>query len=159
MYAVARLYGYTEEIGFKAWISRDIAMALGVKVGDGIRVESKTGVSSARVVEVRDDTKAGLFLSLDVYMAVAGLRTVLVKKLPRVFEAQSISLGVETAQSVNIEQLTALINLLIAYRVPVFTNFSGFLQDVDGRWIRIVVKEVSPREPAYMSRETKIFVK
>ena len=38
MYAVARLSGYVEEVGFRAWVSRDIAAALGVRLGDGIRL-------------------------------------------------------------------------------------------------------------------------
>ncbi|MEM4492465.1 MAG: molybdopterin-binding protein, partial [Pyrobaculum sp.] len=40
MYAVARLYGVVEEVGFKARLGADIARALGVRLGDGIRVES-----------------------------------------------------------------------------------------------------------------------
>ncbi|ACB39170.1 molybdopterin-binding protein [Pyrobaculum neutrophilum] len=157
MYAVARLYGYSEEAGFKAWVGRDLATALGLRVGDGIRVETKSGASSARIAEVRDDVKAGVVLSIDVYMAVAGFRTVLLKKLSRAFEAHAVSLGV--AQPIDVEQLAELVNVLIAYRVPVFTNFMGYVQGAGGRWIRISIKEVSPREPAYLSRETKIHVR
>ncbi len=159
MYAVARLSGYVEEVGFKAWVGRDIAAALGVRLGDGIKLESKTGVSAARVVEVRDDVKAGVLLSVDAYMAVSGFRTVLVKRLPRVYEAEEVAIGVEAARPIDVERLMQLVNLMVAYRVPVFTNFAGFLQAEDGRWVRLIVKAVSPRDPAYLSKETRIHVK
>jgi len=159
MYAVARLHGYVEEVGFKAWVGRDIAVALGVRLGEGIKLESKTGVSAARVVEVRDDVKAGVLLSVDAYMAVSGFRTVLVKRLPRVYEAEEVAIGVEAARPIDVERLMQLVNLMVAYRVPVFTNFAGFLQAEDGRWVRLIVKAVSPREPAYLSKETRIHVK
>ena len=159
MYAVARLYGVGEEVGFKARLGADIARALGVRLGDGIRVESKVGVSSARVVEVREDIKAGVVVSADVYMAVSGFRTVLVRRFGRVYEADSISLGFETARPIDAEDVVRLVNLLVAYRVPVFANFSGFLQTGSGEWVKMVVKEVSPREPAYLTKETKVFVR
>jgi len=159
MYAVARLHGYVEEVGFKAWVGRDIASALGVRLGEGIRVESKTGTSSARVVEVREDVKAGLLLSVDAYMAVSGFRTVLIKRLHRVYEAESVSVGVESVRPIELGRFMQLINLMVAYRVPVFTNFAGFLQAEDGSWVRLTVKAVTPREPAYISRETKIFLR
>ncbi len=159
MYAIARLSGYVEEVGFKAWVGRDIAAALGVRLGEGIKLESKTGVSAARVVEVRDDVKAGVLLSVDAYMAVSGFRTVLVKRLPRVYEAEEVAIGVEAARPIDVERLMQLVNLMVAYRVPVFTNFAGFLQAEDGRWVRLIVKAVSPREPAYLSKETRIHVK
>ncbi len=159
MYAIARLSGYVEEVGFKAWVGRDIAVALGVRLGEGIKLESKTGVSAARVVEVRDDVKAGVLLSVDAYMAVSGFRTVLVKRLPRVYEAEEVAIGVEAARPIDVERLMQLVNLMVAYRVPVFTNFAGFLQAEDGRWVRLIVKAVSPREPAYLSKETRIHVK
>ncbi len=159
MYAIARLSGYVEEVGFKAWVGRDIAAALGVRLGEGIKLESKTGVSAARVVEVRDDVKAGVLLSVDAYMAVSGFRTVLVKRLPRVYEAEEVAIGVEAARPIDVERLMQLVNLMVAYRVPVFTNFAGFLQAEDGRWVRLIVKAVSPREPAYLSKDTRIHVK
>lgn len=159
MYAVARLSGYVEEVGFKAWVGRDIAAALGVRLGDGIRLESKTGVSAARVVEVRNDVMAEVLLSIDAYMAVSGFRTVLVKRLPRVYKAEEVAVGVEAAKPIDVEKLTQLANLMVAYRVPVFTNFAGFLQAEDGGWVRLIVKAVSPREPAYLSKETRIHVR
>jgi hypothetical protein len=159
MYAVARLSGYVEEVGFRAWVSRDIAAALGVRLGDGIRLESKTGLSAARVAEIRDDVKAGVLLSVDAYMAVSGFRTLLVKRLPRVYEAVEVAVGVETAKPIDVERLMHLLNLMVAYRVPVFSNFAGFLQAEDGGWVRLVVKAVSPREPAYLSKETRIHVR
>jgi hypothetical protein len=48
---------------------------------------------------------------------------------------------------------------MVAYRVPVFSNFAGFLQAEDGGWVRLVVKAVSPREPAYLSKGTRIHVR
>ncbi|MGB9705104.1 MAG: molybdopterin-binding protein [Pyrobaculum sp.] len=159
MYAVARLYGYTEEVGFKAWLGVDLARALGVRVGDGLRIESKAGVSSARVVEVVETVKAGLLLTVDVYMAVSGFRTVLIKRLSRVYEAGSVAMGVEAARSLDVDQLMRLVNLMVVYRVPVFTNFTGFVQAEDGSWVKLLVREISPREPAYVSKETKIFIR
>jgi len=159
MYAVAKLSGYVEEVGFRAWIGRDVAAALGVRPGDGLRLESKTGASAARVVEVRDDVKAGVLLSVDAYMAVSGFRTVLVKRLPRVYEAEEVTVGVETMRPIDVDKLMQLLNLMVAYRVPVFTSFAGFLQAEDGGWVRLTVKAVSPREPAYLSKETRIHVR
>ncbi|MEM1614966.1 MAG: molybdopterin-binding protein [Pyrobaculum sp.] len=159
MYAVARLYGYVEELGFKAWLSTDVAKALGIRPGDGVRLESKAGASAARVVDYRDDVKAAVLLTLDAYMAVSGLRTVLLKKLPRVFEAEAVALGVEASKSLDVDTLTGMINILVAYRVPVFTGFAGFVQAEDGTWTKLLVKGVSPREPAYLTRETRIYVR
>jgi hypothetical protein len=159
MYAVARLSGYVEEVGFKAWVGRDIASALGVRLGDGIKVESKSGASAARVVEVRDDVRAGVVLTLDVYMAVSGFRTILVKRLSRVYEAETVAVGIEAARPLDVDELMRLVHLMTAYRVPVFTNFAGYLQTEKRDWIRVTVKSVTPREPAYVSKETKIFVR
>lgn len=159
MYAIARLYGYVEEVGFRAWLSSDIAKALGVRVGEGVRLESKLGSSAARVVDVRDDVKAGVYLTLDVYMAVSGFRTVLIKRLPRVFEADAVALGVETQSPVEVDDVLSLVHLMVAYRVPVFSGFTGYLQTERSQWVKVVVKEVSPREPAYLSRETKVLVR
>lgn len=156
MYAIARLQGYVEELGFRAWLSRDLANALSVKIGDGLRVESKAGSSSARVVGIREDVKAGVVLSLDVYMAVRGLHTVLIKKFQRVYEADEVSIGFEAESPIDLGDVSQLINLLIAYRVPLYTKFIGFLQTEGGNWIRLMVNEISPREPAYLSKETKI---
>jgi predicted molibdopterin-dependent oxidoreductase YjgC len=125
MYAVARLSGYVEEVGFRAWVSRDIAAALGVRLGDGIRLESKTGLSAARVVEIRDDVKAGVLLSVDAYMAVSGFRTLLVKRLPRVYEAEEVAVGVETAKPIDVEKLTQLLNLMVAYRCRCLATSPG----------------------------------
>ncbi|MFN3803439.1 MAG: molybdopterin-binding protein [Pyrobaculum sp.] len=159
MYAIARLFGYVEEVGFKAWLSQDMAKALGVRLGDGIRLESKSGVSSARVVGMRDDVKAGLVLTLDAYMAVSGLRTVLIKRLARVFDAELITVGIESRDPLDVDQLSSLLNVMVAFRVPVFTDFTGFIQTEAGRWVRLTVKGVSPREPAYVSKATKIYVR
>lgn len=157
MYAIARLGGYIEELGFKAMLARDIANALGMRVGDVIRLESKMGLSAARVVEIRDDIKAQVILSLDAYMAVSGLRTVLIKKLPRVYEAEGATIGIEG--QIDVGQIAALLNVLVAYRVPIFSNFGGYVQLEDRRWVKVVVKEVRPREPAYLSRETRLYIR
>jgi hypothetical protein len=61
-------------------------------------------------------------------MAVSGFRTLLVKRLPRVYEAVEAAVGVETAKPIDVEKLMQLLNLMVAYRVPVFSNFAGFLQ-------------------------------
>ncbi|WP_309544062.1 hypothetical protein [Pyrobaculum aerophilum] len=159
VYAVARLHGYREETGFKAWVGVDLAKALGIRVGDGVRVESKSGVSSARVAGVSEEIRAGVLLTLDVYMAVSGFRTVLLKKLNRVYEAESAAIGIESMRVLDAEQLMRLINIVVAYRVPVFTNFTGFLQTDDGAWVKLIIKGVSPREPAYLSKETKIWIR
>ena len=48
---------------------------------------------------------------------------------------------------------------MVAYRVPVFSGFTGYLQTERSQWVKVVVKEVSPREPAYLSKETKILIR
>lgn len=156
MYAIARLHGYVEELGFKAWISRDFAKALSIRIGDNLRVESKAGSSSARVVDIKDEIKAGIILSIDAYLAVRGFNTVLIKKLARVYEAEEVAMSFEANPPIGLDDLSQLLNLLIAYRVPIYTNFTGFLQKEDGNWVRLNINGVSPREPAYMSKDTKI---
>ncbi len=158
MYGIAKLHGYVEEIGYKAWISQDIAKALGIRVGDGVKLESKSGVSSARVAGLRDDIKAGVVLTLDVYMAVSGFRTILVKRLSRIFDAETISIGIESTEPLDVDQLITTINVIVAFKVPIFTHFAGYVQTEVGKWVKIAVKNVTPREPAYVSKSTKVYV-
>ena len=53
-----------------------------------------------------------VLVSLVFAMAVSGFRTVLVKRLPRVFEADAVALGVETQSPVEVDDVLSLVHLM-----------------------------------------------
>ncbi|MEZ0247643.1 MAG: molybdopterin-binding protein [Thermoproteus sp.] len=154
MYALVRLRGYIEDVGFRAVVSSDVAQALGLKVGDAVKLESPDGASGARIARVDGSMKSGIAVTSDIYMALGGRsRAVLLKKVERSFEATAVRLGVVADTPLTLEELKGALSAVASARVPVFSNFVGFLYTPKG-WVKVVVKRVEPREPAYISTET-----
>ncbi|MGC9170515.1 MAG: molybdopterin-binding protein [Thermoproteus sp.] len=156
MYALVRLRGEIEGVGFKAVVSGDVAQALGLRIGDAVRIESPDGFSGARVVEIDRAMKSGLLVTSDVYIALGRrARAVLLKKIERAFEASRIELALGTDAPISSEELRAVISAIASARVPVFAKFTGYLY-AGGGWVRVFVKGVEPREPAYISYDTAV---
>ncbi len=158
MHALVRLRGYLEELGFRAVVSNDVAEALGLRIGDAVRIESPDGASGARIAEVDRSMKSGVVVTADVYMALGGrARAVLLRKIERAFEASRVRLAVVADTPISADRLKAVVSAVASARVPVFTNFAGYLYTSEG-WVKVVVKNVEPREPAYVSYATLISV-
>jgi len=158
VYALVRLRGEMEGVGFRAAVSGDVAQALGLKVGDAVRIESPDGASGARIVEVDRSMRSGVSVTADVYAALGGrARAVLLRRIDRAYEARRVRLAVSSEAPISAEELRAAVSAVAAARVPVFTSFAGFVY-TGGGWIKVVVKAVEPREPAYIYHSTAISV-
>ncbi len=153
-----RLRGYLEELGFRAVVSSDVAQALGLKIGDAVKIESPDGATSARIADVERSMKSGVSVTADVYMALGGrARAVLLKRIERAYEASRVRLALQADAPISEGELKAAISAVVSARIPVFTSFAGFLYTRSG-WVKLVVKGVEPREPAYVSYETAFSV-
>lgn len=158
MHALVRLRGYLEELGFRAVVSNDVAQALGLKVGDAVKIESPDGATSARIAEVDRSMKSGVLVTADVYMALGGrARAVLLKRIERIYEASRVRIVLQAEAPISASELRAVMSAVASARVPVFASFAGFLYTNNG-WVKVVVREVEPREPAYVSYETAVSV-
>ncbi|MFB6489963.1 MAG: molybdopterin-binding protein [Thermoproteus sp. AZ2] len=154
MYALVRLRGYVEGVGYRAVVASDVADALGLKVGDAVRLEAPDGSSSARISAISKDLKSGIMVTADVYMALgAKNRAVLLKKVERAFEAKVVRIGVASDAPLNVEEVKRALSFISSSRIPIFTNFAGYFY-TDRGWAKIVIKAVEPREPAYISAST-----
>jgi len=83
---------------------------------------------------------------------------VLLRKIDRAYEAFRVGLGVEAERPIDLEELRQAINALIAMRIPVFTNFSTYIPLPGGLWTKLIVKYVEPREPAYITNNSNIYL-
>lgn len=154
MYALVRLRGYMEDVGFRVIVSNDVAEALGLRVGDAVKLETPDGSSGGRVASVERTSKSGILVTADIYMALGGRsRAVLLKRIDRAYEASSVRLGLSAEATLNVEELKTALRAFAFARVPVFTNFTGFLYTQKG-WVKVTIKGVEPREPAYISTLT-----
>lgn len=154
MYALVRLKGYVEGIGYRAVVASDVANALGLKVGDAVRLEAPEGSSSARISAISRELRSSIMVTTDVYMALgAKNRAVLLRKVERAFEARVVRVGVASDTPLGVEEVKRLLSFISSSRVPVFTNFAGYFY-TDRGWAKIVIKAVEPREPAYISAST-----
>lgn len=150
-----RLRGYVEGVGYRIVAAGDVAAALGLRVGDAVRLEAPGGSSGARVSSITKELKSAILATADLYMALGGRsRAVLMRRIDRAFEAAAVKIGISSDAPLSAEEVRGLISSISAARVPVFANFTGYFYTGRG-WAKLIVKAVEPREPAYISTETR----